>query len=148
MRWRRVAGTFLCAVLPLQLTAQPLCVSYAGESVPYFTDFNLPDVGMASRDQFGRPFIVLNPAILSQFPILAQSFWFYHECAHHALPPAMNNEVNADCYAVQHMRNTGQITNPADLNDMLSAMSQLPGSYWGHLPGPARAQNLWNCINF
>lgn len=142
------SGAVFFLATATQVMSQPLCFSYAGEQVPYLFDFNLSDVGMASRDHLGRPFIIINPGILSQFPQLAQSFWFYHECAHHALPLAMNNETNADCYAVRHMRNTGQIDSPADVNDMLLAISQLPGSYWGHLPGPARAQNLWACINF
>lgn len=141
----------VCTILlfpPTLAMSQPHCVSHLGETVPYFSDFSMPDVGRASRDQFGRPLILINPNILSQAPRMAQSFWLYHECAHHALPPHMNNESNADCYAVQHMRNTGQINNHIDMNDMFFSISQLQGSSWGHLPGPARAQNMWNCLNF
>lgn len=148
MRFRRILALAAFFLPTASAGAQSFCTSYMGEPVPYFADFNLPDVGRAARDQFGRPFIVMNPGILSRLPRLVQSFWLYHECAHHALPPGMSNEVNADCYAVRHLRNTGQINSPAELNDLLLLISQLSGSPFGHLPGPARAQNLWNCISF
>lgn len=124
------------------------CISHFGEPVPIFQDYNLPNVGMASRDGFGRPFIVVNPHVLNQFPYLAQRFWFYHECAHHALPPNMNNETNADCFAVRNMRDVGELRNLAAVQDMLGSISQLPGSAWGHLPGPSRARNMLNCIQW
>lgn len=124
------------------------CISFFGENVPIFEDYNLNNVGMATRDGFGRPYIVVNPIVLQQFPYLAQRFWYYHECAHHALPPQLNSERNADCYAVRNMRDLGELSNKFEVEQMLKSIAMLPGSRWGHLPGPARAQNILNCIQW
>ena len=127
---------------------QPLaCQSFDNFQVPYIKNFQLNNVGMAGRDNMGNPYIVINPNILNQFSPLTKQFWFAHECGHHALYPQQNSEPNADCFAVKSLRSIGMMTSQQDINVMLGQISQLPGSYQtGHLPGPARAQNMYWCL--
>jgi len=142
----------LCSTLFFSNTAlaqQPgQCLSNQNYPVPYIIDYNLNNVGIATTDNYGNPIIVMNPNILNQFPSLAKEFWFAHECAHHALPPWENSEINADCYAVRNMLYNGLLQNPAAVNQFFNSIAQLPGSVWtGHLPGPARVQAMHVCIN-
>lgn len=122
------------------------CTSHFGEPVQYIQDYNLNNVGIATRYQ-GRPIIVINPAILNQFSPLVQQWWLAHECGHHALSPHQNNEVNADCFASRALRDLGFIRSPADLQQVMRELSRLPGNiFTGHLPGPGRARVVMDCV--
>lgn len=122
-------------------------MSHHGIPVPHIPNPMLPDVGVAHTLVNGQPVIQMNPAVLMKLPPVVQQFWFAHECAHHALAPFMNSEVNADCWAIRALRHTGVVQGPADVQVLLASIAQLPGSMQGHLPGPARAQNLFYCVN-
>ena len=128
--------------------AQPLpCSSYSGIPVPYISDPTLNNVGVAHTMQNGQPVIVINPNVVGPLPEYVRQFWYAHECAHHALHPMQNSEVNADCYAIKAIRNIGIISNRQQIGVLLSYISTLPGNIMtGHLPGPARAQNLYACF--
>lgn len=123
------------------------CRSYFGEPVAIMVDHAADgSIGVASRSFNGQPYMVLGPGYLNRVPALAAQFWFLHECAHHALPPNMNNEPNADCFAVRNLRDLGLVWDLYQLQGMLQSIYVLPGSH-SHLPGPARAQHIYNCLN-
>ncbi len=139
----------LGALLPNSSYAQsPLpCRSFDGFQVPYIVNPQLNDVGRAYRDGYGNPIIEINPNVLAYYTPLTKQFWFAHECGHHALYPQQNSEPSADCFAVKNLRSLGMMTYEQDVDDMLWQISQLPGNYQtGHLPGPARAQNMYICL--
>lgn len=117
------------------------CVGGAGP-VATMLDATLPDVGRALP--YGRPpLIVLNPYVLQQLSPLMQIFWYGHECAHH-LHGA--DEIQADCVSIKMMRNQGFL-HRSQIPELQSQIAGSPGSLWGHLPGPARAQHLANCFD-
>lgn len=121
------------------------CTNWQGVPVQIIPSPYLDNVGVAHADAFGRPVIQLNPNVMNQFSILVQTWWFAHECGHHALPPYQNSESNADCWGIRVMRNQGLIQWQAQLNAFAYELANLPGSAAGHLPGPARAANIANC---
>lgn len=122
------------------------CTAFNGQPVLLFQDPNLENIGIANRMPNGQPYIVLNPVWISQHSPLVARWWFAHECAHHALPPHANSEVNADCFGVRQMRNYGLITNRDELRAFVFELRNLPGNMvTGHLPGPPRAANIINC---
>jgi hypothetical protein len=121
------------------------CRSYYGEPVAVYMNRQLQDVGMATRMVNGSPILIINPDVTDGYSDLVTQWWFAHECAHHALPPALNSEVNADCFAVRELRRIGLLYNPAQLNAFAYELANLPGTRMGHLPGPLRAQNIAQC---
>lgn len=129
--------------------AVPLpCVSFTGIQVPYIANPSLNNVGVAHHMLNGQPVIQINPHVVAPLPEYARQFWYAHECAHHALYPQHNSEVNADCWAIKAIRNIGIITQPQQVSALLNYISGLPGSiHTGHLPGPDRAKNLYFCFN-
>ncbi len=139
-----LSGMLAC----LPLAAQPLpCTSFTGIPVPYFANPYLNNVGVAHQLLNGQPVIQINPNVVASLPEFVRQFWYAHECAHHALPPHVNSEVNADCYAIKAIRNLGLISGPSDVGSLLHSISGLPGNLaTGHLPGPARADNLYHCL--
>lgn len=133
---------------PLAVSADPLpCISFSGVPVPYIPNPMLNNVGVAHTMQNGQPVIVINPNVVSPLPEFVRQFWYAHECAHHALNPMNNSEINADCYAIKALRNYGIISNPQQIGLLLNYISGLAGnSMTGHLPGPARAQSIYACF--
>jgi hypothetical protein len=121
------------------------CQSYFGEPVAVYLNYQLNNVGVATRQMNGFPVIVINPNVTNWYSDLVTQWWFAHECAHHALPPEMNSESNADCFAVRELRRVGLLFTPAQLNAFVYELADLPGSPMGHLPGPMRAQNIASC---
>lgn len=118
------------------------CTAFDGRPVATVTDVSLPDVGRAIPGP--TPIIVLNPAVLNQMTPRMQLFWYAHECAHHRLGPA-NSEINADCWAIKLMRAQGLLRRE-DLPELQAQIARTPGSVWGHLPGPQRAQLFAGCF--
>ena len=139
----------LLLFISFNVLADPLpCTSFNGIQVPYIANPNLNNVGVAHKMYNGQPIIQINPNVVAPLPEYVRQFWYAHECAHHALPPSLNSEISADCYAIKAIRNIGVITHPQQIGVLLNYISQLPGSIQtGHLPGPARAKNLYACFN-
>lgn len=121
------------------------CTSYNQQPVKIFVDDQLNNVGIATYEYNGSPIIVLNPNVLGQFSDTVTQWWFAHECAHHAMYPAFNNESNADCNGVKALVQYGVIRRQEQLIAFYREISSLPGSSSGHLPGPIRAQHIANC---
>ena len=121
------------------------CTSFAGEPVAIILNEQLGDVGMASRSAWGVPVIEINPRVTDRHSDIVAQWWFAHECAHHALHPLMNNETNADCFAVDQLVALGLLDTFDELASFRRELSHLPGSAHGHLPGPARVANIAMC---
>ena len=127
------------------------CYDFRGIPVTTLWDTALNDVGRAFIDPAtGAPIMVLNPTILQSTPIEFQLFVYGHECAHHVLGhtvnPQMINEAQADCLSVTTGRDQGWFP-PEAFQYLVQALGSSPGSVWGHLPGPQRIDNMWNCYN-
>ncbi len=121
------------------------CTSHFGEPVAIFFNYQLNNVGIATRPFNGAPAIILNPNVTNQYSDTVTQWWFAHECAHHALAPQWNSETNADCFAIKQLVQFGIINNPQQFNAFYQELASLPGSPMGHLPGPVRAQNIEHC---
>lgn len=121
------------------------CTSHFGEPVAVYLNYQLNNVGVATRQYNGVPAIILNPNVINQFSNIVAQWWFAHECAHHALHPQWNSESNADCFAVKQLVQFGFINHPNQLSAFYNELASLPGSSMGHLPGPVRAQNIASC---
>lgn len=131
------------AYTPIIGGIQVNCTSNMGQQVVFVPNWNLPDVGRATPGI--PPRIELNPNVLAQLTPKMQLFWYGHECAHHVLGPA-NNEINADCWAIKTLRNTGLLA-PFEVPHLQAQIANTPGSLWGHLPGPQRAVLFAQCYN-
>lgn len=124
------------------------CADFRGIPVTLFPDATLPDVGRATLGPNGEPVMILNPAVMNRLPPTMQLFWYAHECAHHVLGhmanPGPANESMADCWAVRTGRDQGWFP-PQAFEQLVYTLGNSPGSVWGHLPGPARIQNMASC---
>lgn len=133
------------------------CNDSVGMPVRIFSDTSLGDVGRASAtvNQAGyHPYIVLNPNVLNRTHIKVRMFWFAHECGHHARGHIREyfstgyydrtNESDADCFAVRTLRYNYGFSRD-DIRFIASTLVNNPGSAYGHLPGPQRAQLLVQC---
>ncbi|PMM65994.1 hypothetical protein [Vibrio splendidus] len=119
------------------------CTSANNKPVQLYIDPNVNQyIGMANTSN-GVPYILLGPGFFNSVPPKVGQFWFLHECAHHVVG---SNEAAADCFAIKNMRNLGLITHQSQAQTLLMQVSQMPGSNV-HLPGPQRAQNIYNCLN-
>ena len=123
------------------------CTSYYGEPVLIVSNPQLNNVGVAHRIINGQPVIQLNPNVTQQYSALVAQWWFLHECAHHALPPQMNSETNADCFSIRQLRDLGLLVHPAQMQEFWFQLRNLPGSSSGHLPGPMRVENMRRCLS-
>ena len=127
------------------------CTDINGIPVNTIPAPHLNDIGMARIEYNGARVIYLNPNMLNVLPPFIQFFWYFHECAHHALGHTygfnqLYRENEADCWAIRLGRNSGWLS-PNDLFQMDSYFFSNPGTLWGHLPGPLRLQNFHNCYN-
>lgn len=129
MQWVNIGG------LPMY------CNSAQGQPVAIFIDPSVSQyIGRASNNGF--PTIQLGPEFFNNVPPTIGQFWFLHECAHHVVG---GDEAAADCFGIKNMRALGLITNRMQADLLLTQVSQMAGSYT-HLPGPARAANIYNCL--
>ena len=120
------------------------CTSYGtGQPVAFVPNQALNDIGRARPGM--PPTIELNPVLLSQLPAKMQLFWYGHECGHHVLGPA-NSETNADCWSIRVGKQQGLFTRQ-DVLAFAPYFANNPGSPWGHLPGPIRAQAFVQCYD-
>lgn len=117
------------------------CRAGSGQVVAIYIDPRVnQNIGRAMNN--GYPVIILGPGFFNSVPPLVGQFWFLHECAHHVVG---GNEAAADCFAIRNLRNLGAIRHPNQVRQLLFQISQMPGSFT-HLPGPRRAQNVYNCL--
>lgn len=118
------------------------CTSTTGQQVAIYIDPRVNrNIGRAITD--GYPTIILGPGFFNSVPPFVGQFWFLHECAHHVVG---GNEAQADCFAIRNLRDLGAIRHSGQVNQLLAQISGMSGSTV-HLPGPPRAQNIFNCLN-
>jgi hypothetical protein len=100
--------------------------------------------------QNGGPVILWDTIFARNLSPQAQTFFYAHECAHHALGHTLTNipslrEKQADCWAINTLVGSG-VFNRADLSQVQSEISQFPGDWWVYLPGPRRAMFFEECL--
>ena len=118
------------------------CIAATGQQAAIYIDPSVDqNIGIANNN--GYPIIVLGPGFFNSVPPVVGQFWFLHECAHHVVG---ENEAAADCYAIRNLRNVGAVRSPGHLQQILGQIYNMRGSN-RHLPGPPRAQNIFNCFN-
>ena len=149
MKFFKVIFGIILIFSSVDALSEPLpCRAFNGQAVPYIANPNLNDVGVAHRTYNGQPIIQINPNVVRPLPEYVRQFWYAHECAHHAVHPSRNSEVTADCWAIKTIRNLGIIRHRNQVSGLLNYISTLPGNIQtGHLPGPARAGNLYACFS-
>jgi hypothetical protein len=137
-------------------TAQPqVQASYGGcmlmgRPVPSIPDPSIPDIAMAGISPAYGPVILYNPAIVSRARPATQTFFYYHECAHHALGHTLGfahpqaSEQQADCWAVRELVGR-RMFSVVELRVVQDEVATSPGDRT-HLAGPARAANLYACL--
>jgi len=93
----------------------PSCFSINNVQVQYFPDPTINDIAIARLAPNGMPVVLWNPGILLSMQPATQEFFYYHECAHHALGHTLGaygpgSERQADCWAKQTMDQVGVLT--------------------------------------
>lgn len=140
------------ALAPMAAQAQALteaCANLRFGPVTNLIDLHID--GLAQSELVdGVPVIRFNPAELARFSPPTRMFWAAHECAHHALghvgaPHRPGVEQEADCWAVAVLWGGG-ILGPDAMAVVQAEVARLPGGP-DHLPGPARAASLPECLS-
>ena len=126
------------------------CVDFRGLPVASVLNVTLPDVAMAGAAPNGAPIIQYNPNVLIQLSPQTRVFFYAHECAHHALAHLVRNipmqqEQEADCWAIRTLVGRGALNAGADVSMVQRDLSFSPGD-WTHVPGPVRQFNLRACL--
>lgn len=134
----------------LQIAGQTQqCTDFRGRSVQTMQMADLGDVGRAWVVNT-VPYILIDPTVLRTLPAKLQLFFFSHECAHHVLghwyKRMINNESEADCWAIRRGRDLGHFSRQ-DVTSFAPWLAKSGGSRFGHLPGPARADHLLKCFD-
>jgi hypothetical protein len=90
------------------------CLDRHDQPIQAVVDNALPFAGVATITVDGVPVIFYNKHSLSRNTPQARQFVYLHECGHHALrhvwkDPSRLREMEADCWAIQHMVEQGII---------------------------------------
>lgn len=128
------------------------CRDAQGTPVWQYQDARLRNVAIATRLRDGRPIMVFNPRVMARFSPITQRFWYFHECAHHALGHSLGHrpgsrERDADCWAIRQMKARGMLRGQS-LAIIQADMRRLGGDGHLYLPGPERAVHLTACLNY
>ena len=135
-----------------------LGTNYAQAIAPEIPDPSLPDIAMASIDQFGRPVIYYNPMIARQVGPAISEFFRMHEHGHHALNHLRREyfdanqwnrswvrqsyEKEADCFAARNVH-------PQVAKAAIQFFIRMQGSTrpsWYHPTGYERAAVIQSCV--
>ena len=98
----------------------------------------------------GWPIILWDPVKASQFSKETQTFFYAHECAHHALGHTYKQIINAkenqaDCWAIRALVSDGTF-NRSHVRQVKKELAEIPGDWWEYLPGHQRAFNFDACL--
>lgn len=146
-----VALFFLSPSPPAQAQAFPTCYDARGLPVTYMPNVNVNDIAIASLTPNGLPIVSWNPNVTNSSPPEVVEFFYYHECAHHALGQLLNNpmpvpgsERDADCWAKRTMYGLG-ILPPQKYQVIVNGLLQAskPNIDWPN--GGLRVQYLNSC---
>jgi hypothetical protein len=99
--------------LEAQIPFDP-CVDREAQPIRGVVDNTLPYAGAATVALDGEPVIVYNKSSLSRSSPQVRRFIYLHECGHHALRHVWKDasrlrEMEADCWAIQHMVEQGLV---------------------------------------
>jgi hypothetical protein len=124
------------------------CRDFTETSVASVLDNSINDVAMA-RIEYGSPVIRYNTNVLSQMSEPTRRFFYVHECAHHALrhtvnAPSLRNEKDADCWALNAMRNQMNLS-IEEMRAIQQDIAAMGRGDWTHMPGPQRSIELEQC---
>jgi hypothetical protein len=125
------------------------CADFRGIPVASVLNPALNDVAAANWAPNGAPVIQYNPNVLIRLAPQTRTFFYAHECAHHALAHGVRNipfqqEQEADCWAIQTLVSRG-VFGVQDIALIQNDLSFSPGD-WTHVAGPQRAFNLAACL--
>lgn len=127
----------------------PTCLNALNVPVSYFPDQTIPDIAIATTAPNGQPIVLWNPTVAASMHPATVEFFYYHECAHHALGHTLGNfgpgiEAQADCWAKQTMIALG-VLNPPKYQVIAQQLFQnsKPGIDWPN--GAVRVQFLNAC---
>jgi hypothetical protein len=126
------------------------CVDSSGVPV-VSVPANIPDIAMARILADGRPAILYNLYVLSWVSAPTRLFFYAHECAHHVLghlTAALGSDAEhkADCWAIRTLQDS-QLVDDTDISAIQLDIARFGRGDWAHLPGPARAIDLRECLN-
>jgi hypothetical protein len=132
-----------------QAQSYPTCFNAQNIPVSYFPDQTIPDIAIAKNAPNGMPVVLWNPSVAANMHPATVEFFYYHECAHHALAHTLGNyfpgaEAQADCWAKKTMIGIGVLT-PQKYQIVAQQLFQnsKPGMDWPN--GAVRLQYLNNC---
>ncbi len=80
-----------------------------GRQVASIPDPSIDDIARAGMSRAYGPVILYNPAIVNRARPATRTFFYFHECAHHALGHTLGfahpqaSEQQADCWAVREL---------------------------------------------
>jgi len=142
---------FACALTAPKAEAQgyPNCYNVQGIQVGYYPEPSVNDIAIATTAPNGAPVVLWNPGIVNAMHPATIEFFYYHECAHHALGHPLGNygpggEAIADCWAKKQMIGLGVLTQQkyGIIRQQLMQFSK-PGMDWPN--GQVRVSYLDNC---
>jgi hypothetical protein len=140
----------LCAGVSSAQVTYDGCVDFRGQPVASILDYSVNDVAVAGIDNIGQAVIRYNPRVLAQMSGPTRQFFYTHECAHHVLGhtirrPSLSSEREADCWAINTMRDDMGLSVSA-LRAIQNDIARMSRGDWTHLPGPYRAIDIENCL--
>lgn len=126
-----------------------VCFDHRRIPVKEIATTKIADIAQAHRVS-GAPVILFNPKIVSTVAKPTERFFFWHECAHHVLAHMerdipYSREQEADCWAINKLVLAGRFSRK-DLAIVQSQLAAFGRADETHLPGPARAKNLYRCL--
>lgn len=133
----------------LRAQSYPTCFSVQNVPVTYIADSAVPDIAVARTAPNGQPVVLWNPQVTASLHPFTVEFFYYHECAHHALGHTLGAygggaERMADCWAKQTMWQVGVLT-PQKYQVIRQELytNSRPGMDWPN--GAMRVQMLDGC---
>ena len=127
------------------------CVDARGIAVLWREAPQIADLAQALFDKRSRPTIEYNPARFKFMSEMTRTFFFAHECAHHALGhlyggvQGVDKEQQADCWAVLMMKEAGTLGDEG-LQQIQQELGTIARSDPNHSAGLRRAANLKWCM--
>jgi hypothetical protein len=129
----------------------PGCVDSKNIAVRWADNAKIPDVARALFDKKKRPLIEYNPTKMRFMREASRTFFFAHECGHHALGhlyggiQGVDKEQQADCWAV-HKLKLDERLHEGDLETIQQDLGTIARSDENHSAGLRRASNLKWCL--
>jgi hypothetical protein len=127
------------------------CIDAKGIAVLWREDRGIRDLAQALFDKQGRPTVEHNPSRMKYLNELTRTFFYAHECAHHALGhlygavQGVDKEQQADCWAVLTLKENGSLGEEG-LETIKQDLGTVARADVNHSAGLRRASNLKWCL--